>query len=254
MQLKKTTPAAHFYTCNVKESPVKAGHSQCIAPDQGEQGYTLVEVIVVMVIVGILATGVVFMFANPSARVRGQAFTMLGELNQARSEAVNRNIDVRVTFLPGAAATDEDGYRIWIDDWDAGGGGPGSDGAYTAGSDTLILETFFPLAVQFYDKNGTGGPGVDPDGGGLNMENGDSDDDGIEFDGADEFVFTARGIAEDSGSATLDNTGFVYIYLPASPADHTTMRAAPYGLVVTTGTGRVRIARWDTSDAAWRTK
>jgi len=233
---------------------VKGVHSKYMAPDQGEQGYTLVEVLVVMVIVGILATGVVFMFANPSARVRSQAFTMLGELNQARSEAVNRNIDVRVTFLPGAAATDEDGYRIWVDDWDAGGGGPGSDGVYTAGSDTLVLETFFPLAVQFYDKNGTDGPGVDPEGGGLNLENGDSDDDGIEFDGADEFVFTARGIAEDSGSAALDNTGFVYIYLPASPADHTTMRAPPYALVVTTGTGRVRIARWDKSDAAWRTK
>jgi prepilin-type N-terminal cleavage/methylation domain-containing protein len=217
-----------------------------MAGNQSVQGYTLVEVIVVMVIVGILATGVVFMFANPSARVRGQIFTMLGELNQARSEAVNRNIEVRVTFLPGAAATDEDGYRIWIDE--------DADSAYTAGTDTLILETVFPLALQFYDTNGTGGPGVDPEGGGLDMENGDSDDDGIEFDGANEFVFTARGTALDSGSAPLDNTGYVYIYLPASPADHATMRGAPYALVVTQGTGRVRIARWDKTDAAWRTK
>jgi len=214
--------------------------------NQNEQGYTLVEVIVVMVIVGILATGVVFMFANPSARVRAQTFTMLGELNQARSEAVNRNIDVRVTFLKGAAATDEDGYRIWIDE--------DADSAYTAGTDILIQETVFPLALQFYDKNGTDGPGVDPEGGGLDLEDGDSDDDGIEFDGADEFVFTARGTAEDSGSAVLDNPGYVYIYMPASPADHTTMRAAPYALVVTPNTGRIRIARWDKTDAAWRTK
>ena len=33
---------------------------------------------IVLVIVGILATGVVFMFANPSAKVKGQAFNILG--------------------------------------------------------------------------------------------------------------------------------------------------------------------------------
>jgi prepilin-type N-terminal cleavage/methylation domain-containing protein len=227
-------------------------HFKSFKPSRNDnQGFSLLEVIVVMVIVAILATGVVFMFANPSARVKGQAFTMLGELNMARSEAVNRNLDVRVTFIPGA----QDGYRIWIDDWTtSSGGGPGSDGNYTAGSDTLIRETFFPEEVQFYaDVNATGGPNVNPEGAALDMTDGGTDDDGIEFDGADEFVFTSLGIAEDSGSNPLDNTGFVYIYYPKE-GEPTTMRAAPYALVVSNGVGTISIVRWNTRDAAWQSK
>jgi prepilin-type N-terminal cleavage/methylation domain-containing protein len=220
-------------------------------------GFSLIEVMVVMIIVAILATGVVFMFANPSARVKGQAFTMLGELNMARSEAVNRNLDVRVTFLPGATAADQDGYRIWIDDWDAGTDDLGSDGTYASsasGSDTLIRETFFPEEVQFYDANAADGPTVNPDGDALDMTDGGTDDDGIEFDSVDEFVFTLMGTAEDSGSNPLDNTGFVYIYYPVSAADHATMRAAPYALVVSTSVGTISIVRWNIRDAAWQSK
>jgi prepilin-type N-terminal cleavage/methylation domain-containing protein len=210
-------------------------------------GFTLVEVMIVMVIVGILATGVVYMYSNASARVKAQAFTTLGDLNMARSEAVNRNLDVRVTFLPGASNTDLDGYRIWIDD-------SGSDGVYTDGSDTLIQETFFRPEVQFYDVNATGGPLVKPIAadGALNMEDGGSDDNGIEFDGADEFIFTARGTTEDSGSGDLDNTGYVYIYFPASAADHKTMRSRPYALVVSSSSGTVSIRRWIAG--AWNRK
>jgi prepilin-type N-terminal cleavage/methylation domain-containing protein len=232
---------------------IKQGHTN-------NQGFSLVEVIVVMIIVAILATGVVFMFANPSARVKGQAFTLLGELNMARSEAVNRNLDVRVSFLKGASAADQDGYRIWIDDWDAVGGAPGSDGAYTVGSDTLIRETFFPDQVQFYDANATDGPNTKPfdPWDALDMADvtppDDTDNDGIEFDALDEFVFTQMGTAEDSGSSVLGSEGYVIIYYPVSAADHATMRAAPYALVIGTGVGTINIARWNIKDSTWKTK
>ena len=221
---------------------------------RSKRGFSLIEMMVVLVIVGILATGVVFMFANPTARVKGQAFTMLGDLNMARSEAVNRNVDVRVTFLPGA----QDSYQIWIDDWDAGGGGgPGSDGVYTAGSDTLLQETVFPVEVQFYDKNATDGPDKKPFApwDALDMEDGGTHNDGIELDGANEFVFTSIGTAEDSGSAPLDNEGYILIFYPAA-ADHTSMKVKPYGVVVFRGGGGVRIARFNKVGAVppWRTK
>ena len=58
---------------------------------RGTHGFSLIEVMVVMVIVAILATGVVFMFANPSAKVKTQAFELLGEINYARSVSVTEN-------------------------------------------------------------------------------------------------------------------------------------------------------------------
>ncbi|KPK26038.1 MAG: hypothetical protein AMJ61_10110 [Desulfobacterales bacterium SG8_35_2] len=201
--------------------------------------------------------------ANPSARVKGQAFTMLGELNMARSEAVNRNVDVRISFLKGASAADQDGYRIWIDDWDAGTDSAGSDGNYlssASGSDTLIRETFFPEEVQFYDANATDGPNTKPfdPWDALDMADAtppdDTDNDGIEFDGVDEFVFTQMGTAEDSGSSVLGSEGYVIIYYPVSAADHATMRAAPYALVIGTGVGTINIARWNKKDSDWKTK
>lgn len=212
---------------------------------------------VVMVIVVILATGVVFMIANPSARVKTHVFNLLGELNMARAEAVNRNVDVRVTFLKGA----QDGYRVWVDDWNAGADAEGSDGVYAgsaSGSDTLILETYFPEEVQFYDANATGGATKKPfdPWAAMSMTNGDSDDDGIEFDGADELVFTSMGVAEDRFSEALDNEGYVILYYPASATNHGTMRGKPFAVVVFPGVGRIRIARWVDAAAVppWRSK
>ena len=47
-------------------------------------GFSMIELMVVMAIVAILATGVVFMFANPTAKVKTMAFELLGEINYAR--------------------------------------------------------------------------------------------------------------------------------------------------------------------------
>ena len=63
------------------------------------QGFTLIELSVVMAIVCILATGVVFMYSNPTAKVKGVAFAILTDLNWARSESVNRNQDVLIDFV-----------------------------------------------------------------------------------------------------------------------------------------------------------
>ena len=57
------------------------------------------ELMVVMVIVGILATSVVFMFADPTAKVKAAAFEMRGDFNLARAEAVRRNENILVDFV-----------------------------------------------------------------------------------------------------------------------------------------------------------
>ena len=213
-------------------------------------GFTLIEVMIVMVIVAILATGVVFMFANPSARVKGEAFNMLAALNLARSEAVTENTEAWVEFLPGATPGDPDGYRIWLTG--------DTNVTYDAGTDTLIQETSFPVEVQFYWKNATDGPNVKPEGGGLDVEDGAAgDDDGVVFDSGSAndnvFAFTSMGTAINSDGDDLGSFGYIYIYYPVSASEPDKMRAAPYAIVVSASTGSIKIRRW-TDAGAWSTK
>ncbi len=215
-------------------------------------GYTLIEVLVVMVIVGIIATGVVFMFANPSARVKTQTFTVLGELNRARSEAVSKNANTWVEFIPGAAAADPDGFRTWVTG--------DTNISYDSGVDTLIQESYFPVDVQFYDKNVPypDGPDIKPGGAALDVEDGvGGDDDGVVFDSGTAndniFAFTSMGTAANSDGDALGSSGLIYMYVPVSPTAHNEVRGAPYAVEVAESTGNVRILRWATGDT-WKTK
>ena len=194
---------------------------------------------VVMAIVAILATGVVFMFANPSAKVKTQAFNLLAEFNMARSEAVTRNQDVTVTFLPGATDADQDGYRIWLDE--------NADSAYTAGTDTLIRETFFPQKVQYYDPTAlpTGGPATTPGGANLIGKSGIVLDD-VAATEITNFSMEPDGTLEDGITENIN----VVIFVPKET--HNVIYGAPYAITIGPSTGRVRINRW--TSGAWATK
>ena len=103
-------------------------------------GFTLIELMVVMTIVCILATGVVISYTNPTAKVKSAAFSILGDINLARSEAVNRNEDVLVDFTLGT----KDGYLICRD--------TNSDkDCNDEIADDVIKEVVFREEVQFYD-------------------------------------------------------------------------------------------------------
>jgi len=71
---------------------------------KSNRGFSLTELMVVLVIVGILAIGVVFMFADPTAKVKAAAFEMRGDLNLARAEAVKRNENILVDFIFSACS------------------------------------------------------------------------------------------------------------------------------------------------------
>jgi prepilin-type N-terminal cleavage/methylation domain-containing protein len=200
-----------------------------------EHGYSLLELLVVLVIIGILATQVVFMLSSADGKVKGAAFNMRSDFNLARGEAVNRNQDVLIDFVFDSDTTyvdasgTRDGYRICVDD--------DVDSACT-GADTIIKDVLFTELVQFYDAAGVNGPTVDINGDAWVVG------DGVTFT-ADNFQMQPNG--------TSNKAGTIYTYVPNS-GDPTDMEAPPYAVVVGSTTGRVRLLRWSLTSTAWTTK
>ena len=217
--------------------------SKSVSPD----GFTLTEVLVVMVIIGILATGVVFMFSDPTAKVKAAAFEMRGDFNLARGEAVKDNQEVRVDFDPAA-----DSYRIWLDDYDANGvvAPPPPDNDYTPDNpatpakdgDTLVKEVVFRNRIQYYEFTGAppaNGPPDDPLGNSLTAGN------GITL-GSTTLTFRPDG--------TCDSEGSVVVYYP-SRDNFDIIKGDPYAIVVDNmATGRVIIQRWRRDQGLWSSK
>jgi prepilin-type N-terminal cleavage/methylation domain-containing protein len=212
-------------------------------------GFTMVELMVVLVIAGILATGIIMMFSDPTGKVKVVGFETRGDINLARAVAVKENEDVRIDFNFGTL----DGYRVWMDDWDDGAsavGSPPQDGVYTEDDpstsakdgDTLVKNNTFMRQVQFYEFGGAtpaDGPANDPLGTALSPGN------GITF-GTNTLTMSSNG--------TVDSTGAIVIYYPlqGSPG---MIRGKPYAIVLDNmTTGRVQIQRWRDELNDWSRK
>ena len=196
-------------------------------------GYSLVELSVVMAIICILATGVVYMYANPTSRVKGVMFNVLADLNFARSESVNRNRDILVDFTLG----DKDGYKICLDtdsDKDCDDELP----------EDIIKEVLFRNEVQFYDCTSAppypeGGPTRTPSGTDLAGKN------GLIFGGPNYIKWQPDGTSGDNGS--------IIAYYPA-PGNPGQVKGDPYAAVISSAaTGRIRVLRWR-QDGGWARK
>ena len=227
------------------------------------QGFTLIELMVVMVIVGILATGVVFMFANPSAKSKNQAFNLLAELNMARSEAVSENQDVLVHFIddvdgvgtdvdgdpkcsednitectPGSGTFD--GYIICFDD---------DDNNVCDAADTIIKITTFQRDVQYYDPTvlPTGGPPATLGGANLIGKSGILLDD-VAATEVTTFFMEPDGTLEDGVTKNIN----VVIYVPKKDS-HNKIYGTPYAIIISPNTGMITLKRW-TDAGAWGRK
>ena len=191
---------------------------------QKTQGYTLIELSVVVLIVCILATGAVFIYSDPTAKVKVAAFAILTDLNLARSEAVNRNRNILVDFILGS----RDGYLICLDiDSDR-------DCHDEAAAD-IIKKVLFRQEVQFYDCTSAppypdGGPTETPAGTKLAGKN------GLIFGGPDYIKWQPDGTSGDNGS--------IIVYHPA-PGDPNRAKGDAYAAVITSAaTGKIRLMRW----------
>ena len=210
---------------------------------KGACGFSLIEVLVVMIIIGILAVGVVFMFADPNGKVKNQAFEMLGEINYARSVAVQENQSVLVEFTPALGA--DDTLQICFD---TNGDHHCSDEAAEDILKTFTYKEGDILQPQFYNfSDGTALPADGPTktppyasqtaGKALANENGI-----ILHDPTDPTtLFTDLTMQPDG---TCDNEGAIIIYLPAK-GNRRKIRGAPYAIVIKSATtGQVTLVRW----------
>ena len=195
-------------------------------------GFSLIEVMVVMVIVAILAVGVVFMFANPSAKVKTLAFELLGEINYARAVSVKENQSVLVDFSPVLGA--EDSYQICFD-IDSTDGDCSNEPA-----DNILKDVILRNDVQFYDFSDAlalpaDGPTKSPPYA--------SEAAGKALAGADGVIFTGNAF-EMQPNGTCDQDGAVIIYLHAQ-GDRRKIRGTPYAVVIgSASTGQVKLSRW----------
>jgi prepilin-type N-terminal cleavage/methylation domain-containing protein len=220
---------------------LKSNFKYLIQNLQNGRGFSLLELMVVMVIVGILALGVVFMFADPTAKIKAVAFEMRGDIHLARSHAVTDNQDVLIDF--GTAA---EGYNICVDDWDAGADAPGTDGACAgsaSGNDTPIKEVVFRENVEYYEFAAlpTNGPDTDPPGTDLSPGT-----NGRTLGGAAVGATTLTLFPD----GTCDNAGSIIVYY--SPQDDSSIKGDPYAVVIeNTVTSRIIIQRWRRDKSAW---
>ena len=235
------------------------------------RGFTLTEVIVVMVIVAILATGVVFMFTDPTAKVKAAAFEMRGDLNLARAEAVRRNESILVDFIFSACgqadvdsgvctevcsktdianfnacygAGSNQGYVICFDE---DGDSICSDEAPTTAEleEKIIKTVIFKDPVKFFAEisgslpaSPTGPtPNSAPDGITLVGNNGITLGE-LPIPGVDFIYMNPDG--------TSSHLGSVVLYFPQNGDPTTlTVKGKPYAVVVdSVSTGRVVLQRW----------
>jgi len=228
------------------------------------QGFSLMELMVVMVIVGILALGVVFMFADPTAKVKAAAFEMRGDLNLARAEAVRRNTDILVQFIDSAQETCSKETTAFFASCSAGGNFHGYvicfdengnndclDEAGTADEleEKIVKAVLFQDAVRYYEFGATlpaapSGPSSCPLGVALASNNGIT-----LFDPA--VPGTEVDFVTMNFNGTSSHMGSVIVYLPGE-ASALTVKGRPFAVVVDNmSSGQVRLERWDPNIDDW---
>jgi len=197
------------------------------------QGFTMIELFVVMTVICILATGLAYMYANPTAIVKGVMFNVLADLNLARSESVNRNQDILVDFTLG----NKDGYLICLDT-------DSDKDCDDELAEDIIKEVLFREEVQFYDCTSSppypvNGPTKTPSGTKLAGKN------GLIFGGPNYIKWQPDGTSGDNGS--------IIVYHPA-PRNPQQVKGDPYAAVISSAaTGRIRLMRWR-QDNGWSKK
>jgi len=200
-----------------------------------KNGFTLIELTVVMVIVLLLSFMMIGAFSSGEIRVRGLAFNMMSDLNLARSTAVRLGREVLVEMVSEGEVDDDgraqtaDGYRICLDD--------DADGNCDL-ADQLIRAVLLGDGLEYYDADIPAPTGPSRTVTGAVWVAGGN---GISFSG-DRLVMKPNGVSSKAGT--------IYVF---SPGGRDGIRGGPLALVLNR-IGRMRISRWRADILEWRTK
>jgi prepilin-type N-terminal cleavage/methylation domain-containing protein len=194
------------------KNPVQFQNHSCQA------GFSLVELLIVVVIMGILAAYVTYNLSTGATKLKTFVFNTKAHFHKARYEAIKRNRNVYIDFDFDGDSSIDNGYTIWADE--------DYDDVYTGGTDTIIEAIVFDGGgPSIYDNNPPiGAEPAGPDSSNIG--------DGVSA-GGERFIMRPNGRSEN---------GSVYLYLPKTATDNA-IAAGPWAIIIST-VGRIRVDEW----------